>query len=135
MSMKNLVGVVAGSARLGMHLGPGLEERVAELSLLVRPALVVLDGRLGFAAGGPDEGDLCRPGFLAAGADPLAVDAVGLAHLRLAGAAGAIGQGSIWTLPVMRRAAELGVGAAGADRIRLVGPDADAEARLRRELA
>jgi uncharacterized protein (DUF362 family) len=135
MAMKNLVGIVDGSARIGMHLGSGLAERLAELSLLVRPALVVLDGRLGFAHGGPDEGDLCRPGFLAAGPDPLAVDAVGLAFLRLAGADDAIGKGSIWRIPIMARAAEIGVGAAGPDRIRLVGLAPDDEARLRPEMA
>jgi uncharacterized protein (DUF362 family) len=135
MAMKNCVGLVAGSARPGMHLGPGFKERLAEISLVARPALVVLDGRLGFADGGPDEGDLCRPGFIAAGSDPLAVDAVGLAHLRLAGTNAAIGTGSIWQIPVMRRAAEIGVGAGSADRIRLVGLASPSEARLRQEMA
>lgn len=135
MAMKNCVGLVAGSARPGMHLGSGFRERLAEISLLARPSLVVMDGRLGFADGGPDEGDLCRPGFIAAGSDPLAVDAVGLAHLRLAGTNATIGTGSIWSIPVMRRAAEIGVGVGSPDRIRLLGLPPPAEARLRRELA
>lgn len=134
MSMKNLVGVVDGSARLGMHLGPAFKDRLAEISLVARPSLVVMDGRMGFADGGPDRGDLCRPGFLAVGSDPLAVDAVGLAFLRLAGANQRISTGSIWSLPVMRRAARIGVGASSADRIHLAGLDAQTEARVRGQL-
>ena len=135
MAMKNLVGVVSGAARPGMHLGPGFQERLAEISLVVKPALVVLDGRLGFSDGGPDQGALCRPGVVAAGSDPLAVDAVGIAHLRLAGTNATLGSGSIWRIPQLRRAAGIGVGAASADRIRIVGLAPDASSRIRRELA
>lgn len=130
MAMKNLVGVVDGSARAAMHLGSGFRDRLAEISLVVRPSLVVMDGRLGFSDGGPDEGTLCRPGFVAAGADPLAVDAVGLAYLRLAGTREALASGPVWRLPVMRRAADLGIGVAAGDRLRLVGIPPEDAARL-----
>lgn len=135
MSMKNCVGVVAGWARPRMHLGAGFRARLAEISAVFRPSLAVLDARLGFADGGPDEGALVRPGFVAAATDPLALDAVGLAFLRIEGTNEAIGRGSIWRIPVMRRAAEIGVGAADAGHIRIVGVPPDVEARLRRELA
>jgi uncharacterized protein (DUF362 family) len=134
MAMKNAVGIVDGAARVRMHLGPGLRARLAEISLVARPSLVLLDGRAGFSDGGPDQGDRCRPDVIAASTDPLALDAVGLALLRIAGTNDRIGRGSIWDLPMMRRAAEIGVGAASGERIRLAGAsDADA-ARLRREL-
>lgn len=135
MAMKNGVGIVAGSARGAMHVGPGFKERLAEISAVFRPSLVVMDGRLGFADGGPDEGDLVRPGFVAASIDPLAIDAIGLAHLRVAGANDAIGRGSIWQIPLMRRAVEIGVGVGSGDRIRIAGLAPEVEARLRRELA
>jgi uncharacterized protein (DUF362 family) len=135
MAMKNCVGAVSGAARPRMHLGPGLRERLAEISLVVKPALVLLDGRLGFSDGGPDQGELCRPGFIAAGSDPLAMDAVGIAHLRLAGTNAALGTGSIWRIPQLRRAAEIGIGASSADRIHVVGLAPDATSRIRRELA
>ncbi len=135
MAVKNLVGVVEGPARVGMHLGPGFKPRLAELALVARPALSVMDGRLGFADGGPDEGELCRPGFVAASLDPVALDAVGLAFLRLGGAGGRIAAGSIWQLPVMRRAAEIGVGAASAAGIRLAGVEPGLEARLGAQMA
>jgi len=136
MAMKNCVGVVAGSARPGMHMGSGFRDRVAEISAIFRPTLAVMDGRQGFADGGPDDGALVRPGFIAAATDPLALDAVGLAFLRLQGASEAIARGSIWQIPIMRRAADIGVGVADPGRIRLVGDVApEVEARLRKEMA
>ncbi len=136
MAMKNGVGIVAGSARPGMHVGSDFRARVAEISAVFRPTLAVMDGRQGFADGGPDDGALVRPGFVAAATDPLALDAVGLAFLRMQGANEAIARGSIWQLPVMRRAAEIGVGVGDPARIRLVGGlPPELEARVRRELA
>jgi uncharacterized protein (DUF362 family) len=135
MALKNMVGVVSGQARIPMHGPFSLRERLAEISLVVRPALAVLDGRMGFADGGPDSGDLVRPGFIAVGSDPVAVDAVGLAQLRLAGANATLSQGSIWRLPQLRRAVEIGIGAAGPDHIRLLGPGPEEVARLRVQMA
>jgi uncharacterized protein (DUF362 family) len=134
MSLKNNVGVVDGLARLPMHLPLGLKERLAEISLVVRPSFIVLDGRRAFVSGGPDYGDLAHPGVLLAGRDPVALDAVGLALLRSAGAGGAVGTGSIWELPQLTRAAALGLGARSAAEIELVGLAESQSAELRRQL-
>lgn len=135
MALKNLVGVVDGSARLGMHGPFGLKQRLAEISLVVRPSFVLMDGRKGFTDGGPDDGDLTSLDFLAAGSDPVAIDAVGLGYLRLAGANADVSRGSVWALPMMKRAAELGLGASSAEQISLRDLDAAAEAQLRAHLA
>jgi uncharacterized protein (DUF362 family) len=135
MSLKNNVGVVNGVSRLPMHVPWGLKDRLAEISLVVRPSLIVMDGREGFTDGGPDAGDLARPGFIAAGSDPVAIDAIGLAHLRLEGANAAIGERSIWTIPMMKRAIEIGAGVGSGDAIALFGVDPAAEADLRAQLA
>jgi uncharacterized protein (DUF362 family) len=135
MALKNNVGVVNALSRLPMHLPWGLKDRLAEINLVVRPSLIVMDGREGFSDGGPDWGDLVRPGFISAGSDPVAVDAVGLAQLRLAGANDTIGEGSIWQIPLLKRAAEIGVGIGSGDAIALVGADSAAEADLRTQLA
>jgi uncharacterized protein (DUF362 family) len=134
MAMKNNVGVVNGFSRVRMHIPWGLKERLAEISLVVRPSLILMDGREGFTDGGPDAGDLARTGFVAAGIDPVAIDAVGLAQLRLEGANDAIGQGSVWALPMMKRATEIGVGVASERGIALLGVDPEGEASLRAEL-
>jgi uncharacterized protein (DUF362 family) len=134
MSMKNLVGVVDALSRLPMHVPWGLKERLAEISLVVRPSLIVMDGRQGFSSGGPDSGDLVRPDFVAAGSDPVALDAIGLAHLRLEGADEAISEGSIWQIPTMKRAVALGLGAGKSSEIVLIGSDPATEATLRSQL-
>ncbi len=108
---------------------------MAEINLVTRPSLIVLDGREGFTDGGPDAGDLARPGVIAAGSDPVAIDAVGLAYLRLEGANEAIGEGSIWTIPMMKRAVEIGLGVGSGPAIALNGVDPAAEASLRAQLA
>ena len=135
MAMKNNVGVVNGLSRLRMHIPWGLKGRLAEINLVVRPSLIVMDGREGFADGGPDSGDLVRPGFIAAGSDPLAIDAVGLAHLRLEGANEEISGRSIWEIPMMKRAVEIGLGVGSSGDVALVGLDPPAEATLRAQMA
>ncbi len=135
MAIKNNVGIVAGNKRARMHMGSGFKQRLAEISLVMRPALIVLDGRLAFADGGPDEGALVRPGLIAASADPLAIDAVGVAMLRLEGTNAALSTGSIWKIPMLERAAAIGLGAAAPDAIRLEGLDAAGEAALRAKLS
>jgi uncharacterized protein (DUF362 family) len=135
MALKNLVGVVHGPARLPMHWPAGFHDRLAEIALVVTPSLAVLDGRRGFADGGPDEGDLVHPGFAAASRDPVALDAVGLAFLRLSGAKEEVARGSVWRLPQLARAAELGLGAPAADRIRIAGLAPPDEAAVRAQIA
>jgi uncharacterized protein (DUF362 family) len=135
MAIKNNVGIVNGWSRLRMHIPWGLKERLAEINLVVRPSLIVMDGREGFADGGPDSGDLVRPGFIAASSDPIAVDAIGLAHLRVEGANEDISKLPIWEIPVMKRAVEIGLGVGSSADIALVGLEPAAEAGLRAQMA
>lgn len=135
MALKNFVGVVDADARLRMHFPSGFRERLAEINLVVRPSLVVMDGRQGFVDGGPDSGDLAAFDFLAAGADPVAIDAVGLAHLRLEGANESIMEGSVWALPVLKRAVELDLGATREADLRFAGATPQHEAQVRAQLA
>jgi uncharacterized protein (DUF362 family) len=121
MAIKNNVGIVGGKSRLRMHSRGGLKARLAEIALVMRPALIVLDARQGFADGGPDEGALVRPGLIVAGRDPLAVDAIGVAILRMQGTNAALSTGSIWSIPMLQRAAELGLGATSPSSVRLLG--------------
>jgi hypothetical protein len=65
----------------------------------------------------------------------VAIDAVGLAQLRLAGANARISKGSLWELPMMRRARALGLGAGSGEQLQLIGLDAVTEGRLRGALS
>jgi uncharacterized protein (DUF362 family) len=68
---------------------------------------------------GPERGELVEPNLLLASEDRVAIDAVGVAILRLYGANGHIAEGDIFELDQIRRAAELGVGVKSAGEIRL----------------
>ncbi len=131
MAMKNAVGVVDGPARSAMHAGSGFKQRLAEISLVVKPSFILMDGRQGFTNGGPDGGDLAHPDFLAAGTDLLAMDAVGIAFLRQQGANAVITNGSLWELPMMKRGAQIGLGVTTSGAVRLTGMTAEEEAALR----
>ncbi|HEY6000900.1 MAG TPA: DUF362 domain-containing protein [bacterium] len=130
LSLKNSVGMVAKeSPRDGydyMHELHGSRHQrlmIAEINQLYRPALVVLDGLEGFSDGGPDRGTLVKPGVLLLGADRVAIDAVGVALLRLHGGNRTISAGRVFGQEQIARAAQLGLGATGPEQIELVTDD------------
>lgn len=124
MSLKLSVGLTPKSIRRGMHRSPDMRRMIAELNLGYRPDLVVLDGVDAFTDGGPSTGELKRTGVVIAGHDRVAVDAVGLAVLKDAGANDAIMERGIFEQEQMARAVALGLGAGDAASIRLLAPDA-----------
>lgn len=138
LSLKNSVGAVAKYGPDGynymseLHTSPDQRKMIAEINTLYRPALVLLDGLEAFADGGPESGTMIRPGVMIAGTDRVAVDAVGVAILRLYGTTRAVSTGKIWGLEQIARAVEVGVGVAGPERIELVTDDGAGEAFLAR---
>lgn len=135
LSLKNSVGMVAKrSPRDGydymreLHGSPDQRKMIAEINQLYRPALVVLDGLEGFADGGPDSGTLVKPGVMLLGSDRVAIDAVGVALLRLNGGNRTISAGRVFDQEQIARAAELGLGARGPDQVELVTDDAESRA-------
>lgn len=115
-----------------LHTSPDQRKMIAELNTLYRPALVLLDGLEAFVAGGPEAGTKVRPGVMVAGTDRVAVDAVGVAILRLYGTTRAVSAGKIFAQEQIARAVELGVGIAGPEQIQLITDDAAGEALLSR---
>jgi uncharacterized protein (DUF362 family) len=138
LSLKNSVGAVAKYGPDGynymseLHTSADQRKMIAEINTLYRPALVLLDGLEAFVDGGPEAGRKVRPGVMIAGTDRVAVDAVGVAILRLYGTTRAVSTGKIWSLEQIARAVELGVGVAGPEQIELVTDDAAGEAFLSR---
>ena len=128
MSLKLSVGLTPKSIRRGMHRSPDMRRMIAELNLGYRPDLVVLDGVDAFVDGGPSSGELKRTGVVIAGHDRVAVDAVGLAALKAAGANAAIMDRGIFEQEQIARAVALGLGPGDAAGIRLVTPDAASRA-------
>ena len=135
LSLKNSVGMVAKhSPRDGynfmqeLHGSPYQRLMIAEINQLYRPSLVVLDGIEGFADGGPDSGTLVKPGVLLLGSDRVAIDAVGVALLRLHGGNRTISAGRVFDQEQIARAAQLGLGARGPEQIEVVTDDPESRA-------
>jgi len=78
-----------------------------------------MDGIRAFVNGGPEQGEIVEPNLMLASKDRVAIDAVGVAILRIYGATGDIGKNKIFELDQIRRAAELGIGVRSAKEIRL----------------
>jgi len=96
---------------------------IAEINQVYRPALILLDGMEAFVDGGPESGPKAAPGVLIAGTDRVAVDAVGVAVLRLHGTTPAVSAGPIFRQEQIARAAELGIGVGRPDLIDLATDD------------
>jgi uncharacterized protein (DUF362 family) len=126
LSMKNSVGLVAkkvpGSLydyMWELHGSPFQRLMIAEINKHYSADLVVMDGIKAFISGGPEKGELVEPNLLLASMDRVAIDAVGVAILRIYGATQHIGKGSIFELDQLRRATELDIGVKSASEIRL----------------
>lgn len=145
LSLKNSVGLVAkvvpGDPHNYMgdlHSSPHQRLMIAEINQAYSPALVLLDGVEAFVDGGPEAGRKVRPGVILAGSDRVAVDVVAVALLRSLGTTDAVARGPLWQLEQIRRAVELGLGAASPDQIEIVTADAAGRAMaddLRRRIA
>jgi len=108
MSLKIGVGIMKKIERARLHAGH-LEEKIAELNLAYKPALIILDGRKAFVTNGPEKGDLVEPNILMAGADRVAIDVEGLKILKSYKAENKL-KADIWQLPQIKRAVELNLG-------------------------
>jgi uncharacterized protein (DUF362 family) len=131
LSLKNSVGLVPlkGYPYMNeLHSSPYQRQMIAEINTAYSPDLVVLDGVEAFVAGGPDRGTKVEAGVMLAGTDRVAIDAVGVAILRLLGTTPEVSRGRIFEQEQIARAAELGLGVSSAKQIQLVTGDAASEA-------
>jgi uncharacterized protein (DUF362 family) len=131
LSLKNSVGLVPlkGYPYMGeLHLSRYQRQMIAEINTAYSPDLVVLDGVEAFVDGGPDRGTKVEARVMLAGTDRVAIDAVGVAILRLLGTTPEVSHGSIFEQEQIARAAELGLGVSSAKQIQIVTGDAKSEA-------
>jgi uncharacterized protein (DUF362 family) len=130
LSLKNSVGLVplAGYPYMGeLHSSRYQRQMIAEINTAYSPDLVVMDGVEAFVDGGPDRGTRVEAGVMLAGTDRVAMDAVGVAILRLLGTTHEVSRGSIFEQDQIARAAELRLGVSSAREIQLVTGDAESE--------
>jgi uncharacterized protein (DUF362 family) len=126
MSLKLAVGTTPKSLMRELHGNRTTHMRrmIAELNLGYKPQLIVMDGVEVFTDGGPGTGKKAEAGVFVGGTDRVAVDAVGVAILKILGSNDAIMNTKIFEQEQIQRAAELGLGVGGPDRIELVASDA-----------
>jgi uncharacterized protein (DUF362 family) len=130
LSLKNSVGMVAGKGHPYMqelHSSPNIRQMIAEINTAYSPDLIVLDGVDAFVKGGPDQGTRVQANVILAGNDRVAIDAVGVAILRLLGTTSQVSQGRIFEQEQIARAVELGLGITSPDQIQLVTDDPESE--------
>src|SRR5208283_4563598 len=126
LSLKNSVGLVAKKVPGGiydymweLHTSPHQRQMIAEINSHYNLDFVLMDGIKAFTTGGPDKGTLVEPKLLLASRDRVAIDAVGVAILKMYGAKGKVGEADIFMQDQLKRAAELGFGMKSAAEIQL----------------
>ena len=134
MSLKNSVGMVAKydpedgyNYMSELHSSRYQRRMIAEINTAYSPDIIIMDGLKGFSKGGPDAGTLIEPGVLIASDDRVALDAVGVAILRIYGTTGEVSKGGVFKQEQISRAVELDLGASGPDEIEVVPINKEAE--------
>jgi len=128
MSLKLHVGVVP-TTRHGyaymqeLHSSPNQRKMIAEINEPFKPALVVLDGMEAFVDGGPMTGKRVRADIFLASTDRVAIDATGVAILKLLGSNENIMKKNIFEQEQIARAVELGLGASSPSEVKLIPAD------------
>ncbi len=110
-----------------LHSSPHQRKLIAEINTAFSPDLVVLDGVQAFVNGGPARGILVDAGVILAGTDRIAIDAVGVAVLRLLGTTPEVSRGHIFEQEQIARAAELELGVSSPNLIQIVTSDSESE--------
>ena len=110
ISLKNAVGMVNKKNMSELHASKNQREMIAEINCVYNPDLIVMDGVITFVDRGPMEGTRVDANVFVAGTDKIAIDAVGVAILRILGTTPEVMSGSIFEQDQIKRAVELGLG-------------------------
>jgi uncharacterized protein (DUF362 family) len=124
MSLKLTTGMVHRRNMTELHTSViNQRKMIAEMNYPYKPALVVMDGVEAFYTGGPMSGSRWKADLTFASADRVALDAVGVAALKMHGSTNKIQNKPIFRQDQIRRAVELGLGASSPDMIDIVAAD------------
>ncbi len=131
-SLKNTLGVVSKHSHFGedhnfmaeLHDSQDQRLMIAEASVVLRPRVNIMDAVQVFTSEGPERGGVADPGVVLASQDRVALDAAGLAILRLYAARIPGSRQNIFEQEQIRRAGELGIGVKDPDLVRFVTLDA-----------
>jgi uncharacterized protein (DUF362 family) len=127
LSLKNAVGLVAKHYMAELHSSRHQRKMIAEINAVYKPDLIIMDGIDCFVDRGPMEGTRKKSNVFIAGTDKVAIDAIGVAILRILGTTPEVSKGSIFDQEQIKRAVELGIGVKSPQEIEFVCNSNDAE--------
>lgn len=124
MSLKVTTGMLHRRNMIELHSSL-LQQRkmIAEMNTAYKPALAVMDGVEAFYTGGPMNGGRWKADLTFASTDRVAMDAVGVAALKMHGTTRHLENKPIFEQDQIKRAVELGLGATGPQEIEIVPVD------------
>ena len=130
LSLKNATALVprTGYSLMNeLHSSPHQRKMIAEINAAYKWDMIIVDGVVSFVDGGPMEGTRIDSNVFIAGTDKVAIDAVGVALLRLHGTTHEVAYGSIFKQEQIARAVELGIGISSIDEIEFVTDSSESE--------
>jgi uncharacterized protein (DUF362 family) len=128
MSLKLTTGMVHRSNMTELHTSViNQRNMIGEMNYAYKPALIVMDGVEAFYEGGPMTGSLWNANLTFAATDRVAMDAVGVAALKMHGTTRKIMGKKVFEQDQIKRAVELGLGATGPDQVEIIGVDEGSE--------
>jgi len=107
LSLKLAVGFMKPSERTRLHLRY-IEEKIADLNLVVHPSLAIMDGRVCFINGGPTCGERRNPNVILASGDRVAIDVEAIKIIQTF--KGNNLTDDPWNYTQIRKATQLGIG-------------------------
>ncbi len=130
MSMKNFIGVIHKESRLDPEWRPSTKvfhacsnpaEAVAEINILVKPDLIIMDGTRSLVSYGEadDSGEVRDTNLIVASGDRVANDIIGLSVIKSYGLWPPVVEKDVWEQDQIKRAMELGLGR-GRDGVKIV---------------
>jgi len=133
MSLKLTTGMVHKRHMTELHTSVLNQRRmIAEMNWAYTPALLVMDGVETFYKGGPMTGPVWKADLTFAAKDRVALDATGVAALKMHGSTSKIMGRRVFEQDQIKRAVELRLGASGPEDIQLVPADERSEAVVER---
>lgn len=135
LSLKNATGLVPRKEELGnlmkeLHGSEHQRKMIADMNAVYHWDLIIMDGIVTFVDGGPMKGTLKEANVFVAGTDKIAIDAVGVALLRILGTTDEVSKGPIFKQEQIARAVELNLGISTPEEIEFVTDGSEESAKL-----
>lgn len=118
LSLKNLMGLLHMRTRMRMHARL-LKERIGEFNKVITPVINIIDGTKCFIDGGPDTGELRKPGVILASRDRVALDVTCIRILQEQGSK-SLKDLNPWKHPQIEAAIKNGIGVSSDEDIKIV---------------